>query len=258
MVPHPAAGLDMRLRCGLDSFAAQSQPFPQCIRITGALTMCRPICPATIAGVALQSAPQAKHRLPVPLHTVSGVLISEVEFQTDHRYRPVVLEVRGLRLSSPPRHHHITAGDGRGVGARGCHVCHAITDHRHRSLATPMAKPIAAHRAQRPARLREAAWRHPVLIRVLVKWRALGRTRTAGRTRGRARDRRRDRHLELKPCDRATHLSNVGHLETLGTLSRNRPPANGSACPHPQVRFGYAGTYQRFPRADHPARSDHR
>jgi hypothetical protein len=80
----------MRLRRGLDAFAGQPQPLPECLRITAALAKCRPICSATIGGVALQSPTQPKHRLPLPLQPVPGALISEVEFQADHRYRPVI------------------------------------------------------------------------------------------------------------------------------------------------------------------------
>ena len=86
------------------------------------LTMRGPIHPAARRGVTLHRPPQPKHRTPLPLHALTNVCVGDVEFQADHRDRPRVGEVRGLRPTPPTRHHHhLTTDSGRGVYGCGCH-----------------------------------------------------------------------------------------------------------------------------------------
>ena len=130
VITHPAAGLNMVLGRGLDALAGQPQPLPQPFRIGLALTVGRPIRSATMRSVALQRSPQPKHRHPMPFQALTHHWVADVEFQPDHRDRPVVFEVRGLRLAPPPRHHHVTADNGRDVGGHGCHSDHETITHR--------------------------------------------------------------------------------------------------------------------------------
>jgi hypothetical protein len=79
-----------------------------------------PIRATARRGATLQCLPQPKHRRPLPLHTPAQPLIGNIQLKADHRHRPVVGEVRGLRLTAPTPH-HLTADSGGGVGGRGCH-----------------------------------------------------------------------------------------------------------------------------------------
>jgi hypothetical protein len=118
VIAHPPAGLDMGFRRRLDPFARQAQPIPHRFGIHIAFMVCAPIGLATRRGVTLQRPPQPKHRGPLPLQASASAWVADIEFQADHRHRPLVVEIRGLGLTTPPRHHRVR---GRGVGARGGH-----------------------------------------------------------------------------------------------------------------------------------------
>jgi len=138
VITHPPAGLDVRLRRSLNALAGQPQPFPQCLRVSCPFMVGGPIRRTPRRGVTLHRPPQPEHRLPLPFQSPPRRIIGGVEFQADHRHRPLVGEVRGLGLTAPPRHakHPITAGRGHDLGGRGCHGIHATTEHRHRT-STP-------------------------------------------------------------------------------------------------------------------------
>ncbi|ORV39453.1 hypothetical protein AWC01_12760 [Mycobacterium doricum] len=69
-----------------------------------------PIRPAPIRGVALQRSTQPKHRLPLPSQPLAHRFLRGVQLEADHRHRPVVFEVRGLRPAPAARcDHHLIA-----------------------------------------------------------------------------------------------------------------------------------------------------
>jgi hypothetical protein len=113
---------------GLDALAGQSQPLPQPFRIGGALMVGGPIRSTTMLRVVLQCPAQPKSGRPLPLQAPTHDWVADVEFETDHRDRPVLFEVRALRLAPPP-HQHLTAANGGGVGGRGCHSDHETITH---------------------------------------------------------------------------------------------------------------------------------
>jgi hypothetical protein len=146
VIAHPPAGLDMRLRGGLDSFARQPQPLAQSFRIGAAFMAGGQIRATARCGITLHRAAQPKHRRPLALHPSAHTGIADVEFQADHGRRPFVFEIGGLRLTAPPRH-DVTANRGVGVNGRGCHRPDETITHRHRPATTPVAKPSAANRS---------------------------------------------------------------------------------------------------------------
>ena len=123
----PQYGLSLRPRFPCESTpAALAAPWDRRL----ALVMRRPVRAAAIGSVTLQRPAQPKHRVPLPLQAPASHWVAGVKFEADHRHRPVVCEVRGLGLAPAPRRHHITAGGGGGVSARGSHGTHASTAHR--------------------------------------------------------------------------------------------------------------------------------
>src|SRR5258705_13898990 len=79
VIPHPSAGLYVRLRGGLHALAGQPQSLAHRFRIGGAFMVGRPIGATTSCGVALQCASQAKHGYPLALHTSASDWIADVE-----------------------------------------------------------------------------------------------------------------------------------------------------------------------------------
>jgi hypothetical protein len=122
VIAHPAAGLDMGFGDGLEPLAGQPQPVTKRLRIGCALAVSGPIRPTTMLCIALQSSPQAKRRLPLPLQTAQNRWVADIELEADHRDRSVVFEVRTLGFAPPPRQHHTTTHRGGGISGRDCHV----------------------------------------------------------------------------------------------------------------------------------------